>query len=216
MALRFYCASGSPPSWKVWLALEHKRIPYEMVLLSFQAGDLKKPDFLAKNPRGKVPVLEDGPFVLWESAAILEYLEERFPEQPLLPPLPDHEGRARVRRVCAEADGYWYPAARRLLIETLYRPDGAGDLDEIAAAREEILRESEHLASELKGPFFQGDDVSLADFAVYPTMALLGRLETKAPQHGVLTAFHPKLLEWGKRVEALPYFAQTVPPHWRE
>jgi glutathione S-transferase len=88
MALRFYCGSGSPPAWKVWLALEHKQIPYELVLLSFQDGDLKKADFLAKNPRGKVPLLEDGAFLLWESAAILEYLEERFPERPLLPALP--------------------------------------------------------------------------------------------------------------------------------
>lgn len=215
MALRLYGGSGSPPAWKVWLALEHKQISYELVLLSFQAGDLKKAEFLAKNPRGKVPVLEDGAFLLWESSAILEYLEERYPERPLLPPMTDLEGRARVRRLCAEADGYWYPAARRLLSETLFRPDGVGDPDEIAAAREEILRESERLAADLSGPFFHGESVTLADFSVYPTVALLGRLEHKAPAHGVLGAFPQKLLEWGKRIEALPYFERTVPPHWR-
>jgi len=52
MAIRFYYLSASPFGWKVWLALERKRIDYEMVLLSADAGDLKPPGFLAINPRG--------------------------------------------------------------------------------------------------------------------------------------------------------------------
>src|SRR5262245_45691355 len=51
MALTFYYASGSPYAWRVWLALEHKRIGYELKTLSFSAGDLRKPEFSAINPR---------------------------------------------------------------------------------------------------------------------------------------------------------------------
>jgi len=51
MPLTFYYGSGSPYSWRVWFALEHKRIPYELKVLSFSAGDLKKPEYAAINPR---------------------------------------------------------------------------------------------------------------------------------------------------------------------
>ena len=46
MANTFYCGSGSPFAWKVWLVLEHKKLAYDLKVLSFQAGDLKKPEFL--------------------------------------------------------------------------------------------------------------------------------------------------------------------------
>ena len=53
MALDFYYGSGSPYAWRVWLALEHKQVPYELKLMSFDAGDLEKPAFLAINQRHK-------------------------------------------------------------------------------------------------------------------------------------------------------------------
>jgi glutathione S-transferase len=93
--IRFYYGSGSPFAWRVQLALEEKKLAYEPVLLSFQAGDLKKPDYLRISPHGKVPALVDDGLALYESQAIVEYLEERYPERPLLPR--DPAGRARVR-----------------------------------------------------------------------------------------------------------------------
>jgi glutathione S-transferase len=74
MALTFYYGSGSPFAWKVWLALEHKGIPYEFRLLSFDRGDTKTPEFQAVNPRAKVPAIVDDGFALRESAVIVEYL----------------------------------------------------------------------------------------------------------------------------------------------
>ena len=53
MALDFYYGSGSPYAWKVWLVLEHKSIPYEFKLLSFDKDETQSPAFLAVNPRGK-------------------------------------------------------------------------------------------------------------------------------------------------------------------
>jgi glutathione S-transferase len=69
MSIKFYYGSGSPFSWNVWLVLEHKRLPYEFNLLSFQNGELKKPDYLSINPRGKVPALVDDDFALWEAGS---------------------------------------------------------------------------------------------------------------------------------------------------
>ena len=62
MSLTFYYGSGSPFAWKVWLALEHKAVPYEFRLLSFDRGDTKAPEFLSVNPRGRVPTIVDEGF----------------------------------------------------------------------------------------------------------------------------------------------------------
>ena len=79
MSIVLYYGSGSPYAWRVQLALEHKALPYERKVLSFSAGDTRKPEFLALNPRHRVPVIVDGDFVLYESNAIVEYLDEAYP-----------------------------------------------------------------------------------------------------------------------------------------
>ena len=117
MALTFYYGSGSPFAWRVWLALEHKQIAYELKVLSFDRGDTRTPEFLAVNPRGRVPTIVHDGFKLWESLAILEYLEECFPQKPLL--AADAKTRATTRRLMIEADGDLYTALRRLFEATL-------------------------------------------------------------------------------------------------
>jgi len=77
--IRLYYASGSPFAWRVHLALEEKGLAYEPTLLSFQSGDLKTPEYLAINPHGKVPSITDGALSLYESQAIVEYLEDKYP-----------------------------------------------------------------------------------------------------------------------------------------
>ena len=99
MSVRFYYGSGSPHSWRVWLALEH--IPYHRKTLSFDAGDLKTAKFGALNPRRRVPVLVDDDFALAESAAIVEYIEECWPSGPALFARDPRE-RAIQRRMCAK------------------------------------------------------------------------------------------------------------------
>src|SRR5262249_21368170 len=80
---QIYWAAGSPYAWRVLLAAEIKRIPYESKLLEFSKGDLKTPEYLAVSPRGKVPAIRDGDFTLGESLAILGYLDRKHPEPPL-------------------------------------------------------------------------------------------------------------------------------------
>ena len=60
MSLDFYNGSGSPFAWRVWLALEHKQVPYQIKTLSFDRREHRTPEFLAINPRGKVPAIVDG------------------------------------------------------------------------------------------------------------------------------------------------------------
>jgi glutathione S-transferase len=212
MALTFYYGSGSPYAWKVWLALEHKGIPYEFRLLSFDADDTRKPQFLALNPRGRVPTIVDDGYALWESSAIVEYLEERHPQKPLLPG--DAKIRAAARRITAEVDAYLAPANGRLFELTLFR-QGEADAGKIAEAQKKVMEELALFETQVKGPHILGP-LSLADFTLYPYVRLLKRLEERQPGNGVADSrLPPKIAAWKKQIEALPYYEKTLPPHWK-
>jgi len=94
MSITFYYGSGSPFAWRVQLALEHKALPYERKVLSFAAGDTRKPEFVALNPRHEVPTIVDGDFVLTESLAITLYLAKKYAHGALYPVRPQDEARA--------------------------------------------------------------------------------------------------------------------------
>lgn len=213
MALTFYCGSGSPYAWKVWLALEHKKIPYEFKLLSFDRGDLRTPEFRAVNPRGQVPAIVDNGFALWESMAIAEYLEERYPQEPLLPR--DAAGRATVRRLMLEADNHLYAAQSDLTGATLYRAaDAAEDPKQIAEGQRKLLEELSRWDALLTGEYLAGP-LSLADFTAYPYLRIVRRIDDRQPKNGLGDRMPARLQAWMRRIEALPYYAKTIPPHWK-
>ncbi len=210
MALTLYYGSGSQFAWKVWLALEHKQLPYDFKLLSFSNGDTRKDEYLAINPRGKVPVLVDGDAVLRESGPISEYLEDRYPERPLLPK--DPVEKARARRLIAEIGEYYFPHHRNLVRESLNKPKGEGDEALIASAREGIAAELRKLEGELQGDYFTGE-LSLVDFTFYPYARMLRRVAEKRPEYAIEVP--AKIEAWTKRIDALPYAEKTTPPHWK-
>src|SRR5262249_44006853 len=106
VALDFYHGHGSPFSWRVWLALEFNKLPYNLKILSFQNNDTQTPEFVAINPRHTVPTIVDDGFTLWESMAILEYLDERFPGPKLYHG--DAKNRACIRRLIREIEEHLY------------------------------------------------------------------------------------------------------------
>lgn len=213
MALAFHYLSGSPFSWKVWLALEHKALPYDLKVLSVDAGDLKAPSFLALNPRGKVPVIVDDGLVLSESSAIVEYLEDRYPSAPLWPA--DPQARAGARRIAIEGDSYVYPHVRRLVVELLMRKDGTPDLQAIDEARSSLQKELAAFDANIGAEFLAGAAAGAADYTVYPFLAILRRISARKPDLGLGALIQPNTASWMQRVEALPHFAGTMPPHWR-
>jgi glutathione S-transferase len=213
MALTFYFGSGSPFAWKVWLVLEHKGISYTAKRLSFDNDDTKTPEFLKVNPRGRVPAIVDDGFALYESNAICEYLEEKYPQGPLLPK--DAKGRALARRLIAEADNYLYPAAMDLMDKVLYVAPAERDRKQIDDAQAKLRDELVHWQDNLRDDFFVGG-LSLADLAVYPYMRMPVRVEERVAGHGLKREELPaNIAAWMKRIEALPYFERTIPPHWK-
>jgi glutathione S-transferase len=212
MAITFYYGAGSPFAWRVWLALEHKAIPHELKVLSFAGGDTLKPEFLALNPRHKVPVITDGDFVLYESAAILEYLEELQPRPALFPG--DARSRALVRRMVCEADQYLDAVGAKLIGNVLFTKPEEWDAARITAARDALIGELGLWEKAIRGDYLAGP-LSAADFAAYPMLAIALRCEKKKPDLGLKAALPAKIAAWMARIEALPYFAKTWPAHWK-
>jgi maleylacetoacetate isomerase len=95
MAIKLYGYFRSSAAFRVRIALNLKKLDYETAAIHLRRNDQTTPDYLAVNPQGLVPTLVDGERTLIQSLAIVEYLDETYPEPPLLPK--EADDRARVR-----------------------------------------------------------------------------------------------------------------------
>lgn len=158
---------------KVKLVLLEKGIPFTEELVG---SGLRDEAVLAATPLGKIPFIrtEDGP--LCESSAIVEYLEARWPDVPLLPA--DPWAAAKVRELCVFTDLHLELVARELYRKAFF----GGDISESSAARvrkqlEKNLTAYRRLAK--FAPFLAGDTFTLADCCAWPTLPLVS-MATKA------------------------------------
>jgi len=213
--ITLYYGYGSPYAWRVQLALEHKALPYERKVLSFAAGDTRKPEFVALNPRHRVPVIVDGDFVLYESNAIVEYLDDAYAGrgQPLFPG--DVRNRALVRRLVAEADSYFDKATDPVVDEAFSKKPEERDVAKLEGALATLREETALFTRYMRGDYLAGQ-LSAADFALYPLVAFLDRCAIKLPDFDPQGVMTPEFAAWKARVEALPYFEKTYPPHWKK
>lgn len=214
MSITLYYGSGSPYAWRVQLALEAKGLPYERKVLSFAARDTRKPEFVALNPRHRVPTLVDGDFVLYESNAIVEYLDEAHAGRGLALFPGDARTRATVRRIVSEVDSYTTEAVDQVLERLLGVKPEERDAGKVDEARRAVAEEFAFVARYLAGDFLVGP-LSAADFALYPAVAFMDRCHQREPSFDAVSLVPPALAAWKKRVEALPYLDATWPPHWR-
>ena len=214
MSLTLYSGSGSPYAWRAQLALEHKALPYDLKVLSFSERDTRKPEFIALNPRHQVPVLVDDDFVLYESNAIVEYLDEAYPGRgaPLFPS--DVRQRALVRRLVLEVDHHFYEATSQVLTQAFWKKPEEREPDRIAEGRKAVVEEVAMFTRAMRGEFLAGP-LSAADYALYPLVAAMWRAEMKLPDLDAAGMLTPELRAWKARIEALPYLEKTIPPHWK-
>lgn len=215
MSLALYYGSGSPYAWRAQLALEHKALAYELKVISFAAGDTRKPEFLALNPRHQVPVLVDGDFVLYESNAIVEYLDEAYPASGARLFPGDAKARALVRRLILEVDNYLDEPIDLIIRQAFYATPEERDAQKLADGRKALMDEYAMFTKSMRGEFLAGP-LSAADYAFYPLVAFMNRCETKLPDLGADAMLTPELRAWKARVEALPYLDKTIPPHWKQ
>ena len=170
--LTLYDADRCPYCARVRIVLAEKRVGYETVLVDL---DDRPAWIYEKNPLGKVPVLEEDAFVLPESAVIMEYLEERYPEPPLWPADPAERafGRLLVERFDDLSRPYY--ALRR------GEENARGRLDDQLARLDALLADR---------PYLSGRDFGIADAAYLPWIL---RAQTML---GVDLDPHPALSEW--------------------
>jgi len=213
MAVTLYYLSGSPYAWRVWLSLEHKGIDCRLEAISFDAGDFNEPEFVALNPRRRVPVIVDDGFALYESGAIVEYLCDKWPGEPRLFSA-DLRQRAIERRMIREADQYVGNAVERLVRAILFTPAEKWSEEKIAMGREALKNELALWETTIVGEYLAGA-LSAVDFTLYPYLALVERMGMRKSDLAASDLMGPKLTNWTRRMRELPAVQKTWPPHWR-
>ncbi|GAB4372466.1 MAG: glutathione S-transferase family protein [Elainellaceae cyanobacterium] len=159
--IEIYSAALCPFAHRSRLTLLEKGVPFKLIEIDLQ----NKPDnFSDISPYGKVPVLKHGDRQIWESAIINEYLEEAFPEHPLLPK--DAFQRAQARIWINFADTQLFAASGKLL----YGSSDSQQQTEAAKALVKHLQFIEHegLQKQKDGPYWLGAEISLVDLTYYP------------------------------------------------
>jgi len=216
MTLKLYTLSGSPFGWKVQLALAHKHLAHELLILSNDKGELQSEQFKALNPHTKAPVLVDGDFALYESEPIVEYLEDAFPSSGARLWPADPRRRALARRIAAETASYIYPPVRTLVTGWLARPAKPPGKEVIEAAKTALAAQLAILGPHFTDGFYDGARPGAADFALYPLLALITRIDLKRAGLDLRSTMPASLKRLSALVEALPFFFKTAPPHWKE
>lgn len=191
--IRLYRHALSGHAHRVQLFLSLLGLPVELVDVDLIGRAHKKPEFLARNPFGQVPVIEDGNVTLADSNAILVYLATRYGDEGWLPR--DPEGAANVQRFLSLAAGEIAkgPATARLINLFGIPQDPASA---IATANQLFTVLDAHLAVT---PFLAGARATIADVAAYSYIA-------HAPEGGISLDGYSNIRGWLARIEALPGF----------
>lgn len=219
MALEIYWGSGSPFAWRVMLTLEVKRLPYESRLLEFSKEEHKSPGYLKLNPRGKVPTLKDGDFALYESLAIMSYLDRKYPDPPIFGTTPQETGL--IWREISETDSYLGEPGVKI-VRPVFFGKGLEKTEEIQEAATTIRRELKRIDTTLANTaWLVGAEISAADIALFPLIQILLRAASKEAAKPLNLGFfplaqsYPNIAAWVKRLEAIPGYERTYPPHWK-
>lgn len=198
--LKFYYSRLSINARRVWVTLLEKDLKFEPILLKLN-GDQFQPDFLELNPFHHIPVLVDEDFKIFESLAILDYLEAEYPNPAFMPINP--LDIAKVRMIELVTVNELPPVSIVLMKEMLDVPVEA---EKIARAKQSMAIAlqyfDDNLDSEL--PYFLGEKLSYADIVAGTAVAAI-------PNLGISLETYPKVTEWVENLNQRPSWQQTVP-----
>ncbi|HTL93550.1 MAG TPA: glutathione S-transferase family protein, partial [Steroidobacteraceae bacterium] len=183
----------------------------ERTWMARASGDHQSPEMLARNPRGKFPVVMWGEQALFESLAILHFLDAVHPGRPLLPR--EHGPLACALIRAHEADNYTAPAMLDVIDPRLMSPSPL-PVDEQGLAKNRVLhaeldRWDAYLA-QASGGMLAGPELTLADVALFPVVAFCVRCELR------LSPRWPALARWYESLVARPSVQSSWPPHWKQ
>lgn len=206
--INVYGIPGSPFLRSVEIALHEKGLDYQLHPIA--PGEHKQPDYLARHPFGRIPAFDHDAFAIYETQAILRYLDDVFPAPPLTPVNPQE--RARMNQVIGIIEWYFFPkAAAPIAFNRIIGPRLLGVTGDEAAIAEAMpmactcFAELDRLLGDK--PYFTGGSVSLADIMLAAQLDLFGEC---AEGRALIGGTH--LQPWLKRMVARPSFAATQPP----
>ena len=201
--MKLYDYYRSSASYRVRIVLELKGVDVERVPVDLRAGEQGAADYRALNPQGLVPALVTSDGVLGQSLAIIEYLDERWPEPPLLPERPFD--RARMRSLAQTIACDVHPLNNLRVLNYLRGPLGQDESSVQAWMGTWIQRGFEAVECEApEAGYFGGEGPMLADVVLVPQMYNARRFEVD------LTSF-PRLVALDARLRALPAFERAAP-----
>ncbi len=198
---------GSPFGRAVLVALEEKSARYRLSAVA--PGTLKSPEHLSRHPFGRIPALDHGNFRLYETQAILRYVDRVLPQPSLTPT--DPEAAARMDQLMNVNDWYLFQGVASVIgFQRIVGPRLMGlktDEDAIAGALPKAHAVFEELARQLgEKPYFVGESVSLADVILGPQLDFL----RETPEWEPLTDGHKNLRAWLDRMNNRPSMVSTT------
>lgn len=207
--INVYGIPGSPFLRSVEITLSEKGLTYGLHAL--KPGEHKQPEYLARHPFGRIPAFDHDGFALYETQAIIRYVDEYFPQPPLAPG--DPQQRARMNQVIGIIEWYFFPkAAAPIAFNRIIGPRLLGLAADEAAIAEAMpmartcFAELERLLGE--GRHFGGEQISIADIMLGAQLDLFG----ECPEGRELIDGISNLRPWLERMRERPSFVATEPP----
>jgi glutathione S-transferase len=192
---------------KVLVTLAEKGQEAELVVLDFAKGDHKQPAHLASQPFGVIPSLDDDGFQLYESRAMMRYVDAKYPGTPLVPG--DLRARARMEQWISVEQSYISPAAMQIVREVMFKKmmgGGAPDPKVVEAGRAKLSHGLDVLDKALaKDPYLAGSTFSLADVTYLPYLEYLFPSEA-----GDLVTSRANVGAWWKRISERPTWKKVA------
>ena len=193
--IKLYDFLPCPFGQKVRIVLAEKGLSYELIEVDITKSENRRPDFLRLNPYGRVPVLIDEDTTVYDSTVINEYLEDEYPEPPILPPVGSSALRARARLFEDFADASFTPQVGQLMVE-MAKPEAERDPERLGRLHQGVGRVLDYLNHELQGQQFLASDFSIADIGFVPRLLVLQALGIEAGENRAnVEAWINRLLE---------------------
>ncbi len=206
--LKFYYNPLSPLARRVWIALLEKNIPFTSIIVNLKAGEQFKSNFLKINPFHHVPVIIDDGLRVLESLAILDYLESKYPDNPLLPSNSCQLAKVRMAQMVANNE------LSSLIIPLIGE---TADSPQLAGTKRKITRILDFLGELLdEDNYFGGDSLSLGDIVAGNAIILASKLGFDLSQVEKIERWCDRLMErqvWQQTQpddEQVEIFKQTV------